>query len=202
MKHYHVSVGCPRINSREDVTCPECKMKMIPRLGPKRAHHFMHDGQPCGLESYTHKIGKLLFYQRYKDALKNDDPVTIYANVPVNCDHCSLGPCLLEHKCKVMDLTKRFKKIDLEKKIDDGLIPDILLTDGKGKNIFVEIKVTSPCSQDKLDSKNPIIEIHLEGPEDFDLPLADPIIAGEKISFHNFPWFKRKAQEKECGRES
>ncbi len=182
--------------------CPQCEMKMIARLGQKRAHHFMHDGHPCGLESYTHKIGKLIFYLRYKKALKNGFPVVIHADVPVNCDHCSIGPCLLEYNSKTMDLTNRYNKISLETKSAENLIPDILLTDKDGKQIFVEIHVTSPCSQEKLDSGNPIIEFHLEGPTDFYLlQSAEPLRNGKKISFHNFPWIRKKATEKECGNE-
>jgi predicted RNA-binding Zn-ribbon protein involved in translation (DUF1610 family) len=184
----HIEDITPEIRKEKDFTCPECGLKMIARLGQKRAHHFMHDGQPCGIESYTHKIGKLIFYQRYTDALESRTPVTIYADVPVMCDHCSLGPCPLEHNFKRMDLTRRYKKNDLEKQIAGGLIPDILLTDDKGKHIFVEIHVTSPCSPEKLASGVSIIEFHLEGPEDFDLLLAEPIQAGDEISFHNFPW--------------
>jgi predicted RNA-binding Zn-ribbon protein involved in translation (DUF1610 family) len=196
----HIEDITPEIRKEKDFTCPECGLKMIARLGQKRAHHFMHDGQPCGIESYTHKIGKLIFYQRYTDALESRTPVTIYADVPVMCDHCSLGPCPLEHNFKRMDLTRRYKKNDLEKQIAGGLIPDILLTDDKGKHIFVEIHVTSPCSPEKLASGVSIIEFHLEGPEDFDLLLAEPIQAGDEISFHNFPWTRRKATEMECGK--
>jgi len=151
---FHIQDVTPSIREKENFTCPECGLRMLARLGQQRTHHFVHDGQPCGLESYTHKIGKLIFFHRYKDALKTGNPVNIYADVPTMCDHCSLGPCLLQHQFKKMDLTKRFQVIDIEKKLNDSLIPDILLTDKGGKQIFVEIHVTSPCSQEKLQSGN------------------------------------------------
>ncbi len=86
----HIEGITPEIRKEKDFTCPECDLKMIARLGQKRAHHFMHDGQPCGIESYTHKIGKLIFHQRDTDALESRTPVTIHANVPVMCEHCNI----------------------------------------------------------------------------------------------------------------
>ena len=197
---FHIKDVTPDIRKKESFTCPGCGLKMLARLGQQRIHHFVHDGQPCGLESYTHKVGKLIFFHRYRDALETGSPVNIYADVPIMCDHCSLGPCTLEHQFKKMDLTKRFEFIDIEKKLNDSLIPDILLTDNEGTQIFVEIHVTSPCSKEKLQSGKPIIEIHLESPEDFHILLADPIQVYDKISFFNFPWIKRKASQQECGK--
>jgi len=47
-----------------------------------------------------------------------------------------------------IDITKLFKKIDLEKR-DSSFIPDLLLKSEKEK-IYVEIAVTHKCSDEKL----------------------------------------------------
>ena len=200
----HIDQMDRKIRMENEYHCPNCGAQMSAVLGEKRVWYFRHyQGQTCSLETYWHMVCKSYFFWQYKDALDNQEPVKIMADVSTMCDHCSLGPCPIAKQTRLMDLTTKYTKVFLEKKENKGFRPDVLLKDVQGNELFVEIHVTSPCSPEKLASGVPIIEFHMTDAS-IDLLTARPIKAGEQVSFYNFIDNRqgpRKARGAECKKE-
>lgn len=146
-------------------TCIGCNTELIPALGKIKKKHFRHKHIACSGETYLHKLAKEIFYQTYKSCLENNVPFEIEIEQVYRCT---------KRSCKITDyiaynLTEYYDGIKVEHK-DGNFIPDLLLIH-KDKNksnekIYIEIKVTHGVSQEKLNSKNKIIEIPISSEDD------------------------------------
>jgi hypothetical protein len=155
---------------QEVFTCISCENLLIPKLGKIRQKHFAHKYvQNCSGETYLHRLAKLVFVQEYQSCLDRKEPFYIELAIERECNAYEkhFGKlCRLESLDKKFDLTKRYVKIDLEKK-DGDFIPDILLSNESGtKKIFVEIAVAHRITDKKAQSLVEIIEIRIKNEED------------------------------------
>ena len=150
-------------------TCLSCSKTLLPVQGSERQHHFRHKVQAdCSAETYLHNLAKRIFAQTYQDCLDGGRPYTISYRVPVRCIDCNdRGPCEVGHQLQSVDLTKHFKNIDIESRID-GFVPDILLS-SQANRLFIEIAVTHFVEEKKNSSGNRIVEIHINDESDIDL---------------------------------
>lgn len=153
----------------KDYTCLSCDGALRPVMGEERQHHFRHKIQTkCSTETYLHNLAKRVFVQTYQECLLKSQPYTIKYQVPVRCSACKTsGPCREGHQLRAIDLTKYFKKIDVEAQ-DNDFIPDILLTSG-ANFLYVEIAVTHFLEEKKANAGTRIIEIHIDEENDIDL---------------------------------
>lgn len=148
--------------------CVGCGRQLIARMGKIKRRHFSHkEDCDCSSESYLHKLGKQVFYDEYRDALKNNTAFTL--------NYCSFNICthywdIWGDSCsnierKSYGLTKKYRNILVEKSVQ-GFIADIVLEGSDLPPILVEIVVTHKCEQEKIDSGLKIVEINIESEED------------------------------------
>ena len=157
--------------------CISCGHDMVASLGDK-THHFRHKQElACNKETYLHKLGKYTFVKTYNECIEQHKPYNITLQRRIPCSHestCAIKKnnenvsCLSFEK-QEWDLTKYYQTIVVEKKVDD-FIPDVLLKSDQGRDpIFIEIKVTHPCTEEKIQQGLPIIEIAIK--DEFDLDI-------------------------------
>jgi len=154
-------------SDRKDYECVGCGNIVRPVLPETdRQNHFRHKVQvECSLETYLHRMGKLLFEKTYRECLERNEPYIIEYKVPVCCNYCEHGLCVIEKKIEQYDLTKLFRQIHIEKK-DGNLIPDLILKTNSGDKIYIEIVVTHKSTISKINSNVRIIEFTLESEGD------------------------------------
>lgn len=114
-------------------TCPGCGERLIARKGVRNVHHFAHyQGVECpsGLETTFHLKAKEVFERRRKIVLP---PVRL--------------PNLEEPL--LPGLSIELEQVFTERRIG-RIIPDILAR-AKGKWLIIEIAVTHPTEQEKID---------------------------------------------------
>ncbi len=172
----------------QQYTCIGCKSKLIPILGELKSKHFRHLQSICSGETYLHKLAKEVFYQTYKNCLDNNESFEIEIEQVYLCN---------KKGCKITDyiaykLTEYYDNIKVEHK-DGDFIPDLLLIHkDKSKfneKIYIEIKVTHGISQEKLNSKNKIIEIPISSEDDIQkmkVTKLSELNNGLNIKFFNF----------------
>ena len=179
----------------QQYTCPGCNGKLTPVLGELKAKHFRHSQDCCSLESYLHKCAKEAFLHSYTQALSLAEPVTLILERQVFCTGVRLT--LLgdpEFRCQkkepaAYDLTKLFDTAELEKYDNAlGLKPDVMLSDSAtSRRCFVEICVTHPCSEEKLNSGIPILEFRITSESDIQMLLSGKYeIGDERLTPYNF----------------
>lgn len=174
-------------------SCLQCADILIPRKGEINRHHFSHKSKlECNYETYLHKLGKIKFYNTYKNCLENNIPFyTEYEKIKI-CNTCNDVKnhnlnCFLNSETGKIDITTIFDQVYLEKN-HEGFIADILLKSSKREEvIFIEIWVTHQCENIKIESGNRIIEIKLENEADLDF-LNDKYIHQSiaNCKFYNF----------------
>jgi len=92
-------------------------------------------------------------------------------------------------KISKFDLVSSYDRIEFEKR-QNNFIPDLTLINNYGKRIFVEIFVTHPCEEEKINSKIKIIEIMIKDEEDVKVILGKVLSEDNKnIKFYNFEEF-------------
>ena len=154
-------------NRKELFYCISCKNILIPKLGKKNKHHFAHKQKiTCNKETYLHILAKNTFHEIYNKCLENNEPFFFEHLQEINCIHAK-NECY-DFDDKKTDLTEYYKTADLETKYNNNFTPDILLKSKLGKPLFIEIAVTHPCSDDKKESKIPIIEITIQKESDIE----------------------------------
>ena len=176
---------------KEIYTCISCEKELIPKIGKINQHHFAHkEILTCNPETYLHKLGKILFYQEYKDCLIENKPFIIELYHDRICNKCEPDfnkVCKLEKILQKHDLTLHFDKIALEKK-EAGFIPDVTLSSKNGEEkIFIEIVVTHFSTEQKLLSNNRIIEFEVQDETDLDTIRQHHISVDHyNVTFENF----------------
>ncbi|PKB15323.1 competence protein CoiA family protein [Flavobacterium sp. 5] len=179
--------------SAQNYFCINCESKMIARKGEIKAHHFSHKADSnCSFESYLHKLSKIQFYNEYIKCLNNNESFNIQYKTYRNCTSCKEKEnlnlvCKLDDKISLLNLTKWFDKITIEK-YHNGFIADILLESSKSEEkLFIEFAVSHKCEIAKIESKIRIVEISLINELDLKFISERKIpINQENIIFHNF----------------
>ena len=152
--------------SQHEFTCYGCGCRMIARLkDDKKERHFAHYKEGiCSRETYLHQLGKNMFVELFEFNRSHNIPLSVEFTQRCICNvkDCPLG---VENPCeKSLDTGKFFLlpnfPVCLVEQYDKatGLRPDILLTNEKGKKVYVEIVVTHETTQKKYDTGIPIIE--------------------------------------------
>lgn len=183
-----ISLNTPKQN----FVCVECGEKLVPKIGrQKRAKHFAHKKQTkCNVETYLHRLGKLLFFENYSNSLMNETPFLLKFSVDQVCNffHTSTNHSCIHGSEKIsFNLIDKFKKIYLEKRYN-GLIPDLRLFDHKtNTSILIEIAVTHKVDDFKKDSGDRIVEFRIENEMDLELLKVPSIeLDCESIAHYNF----------------
>ena len=168
-----ISDVTPEIRKATRFTCISCGNELVACLKEdKKQRHFRHKAQvDCNPETYLHEMGKYTFIKTYKECLVQGKPFIISLKRRVSCvkeTNCSVKHrygCW-DYKTEPFDLTQYYDVITEEKTIA-SFRADVLLESSKGHQpILIEIKVSHACSEAKLDSGRPIIEIELNKEED------------------------------------
>jgi hypothetical protein len=180
-------------NHSDKYACLQCGDTLIPKKGKIYRHHFSHKNKlDCNYETYLHKLGKILFFNLYKNCIDNKIPFYTDYEIIKICNTCDAKEnfnlnCYLKSEVGKIDLTTIFDQVYLEKN-HDGFIADVLLKSSQRKEvIFIEIWVTHKCEKIKIDSGNRIIEINLKNEDD--LKFLEKKYIHQNISncsFYNF----------------
>lgn len=157
--------------------CISCGCGMVASLGDK-THHFRHRvEQTCDKDKYLHELGENIFIKTYKECIEQGKPykITLHRRVPCSLEStCAIKKCNQDVSClsfekEEFDLTKFYQSIEKEKNVDQ-FRPDVLLKSDQGRDpIFIEIKVTHPCTEEKIRKGYPIIEIAIKDESDIDI---------------------------------
>lgn len=194
--------------------CLSCGKEMIPKQGKIRDHHFSHKKEKggsldlvCREETYLHEYAKHVIKEMFDS--KNEFNVSFNRNIACNQQHSCLYYRLAMTKSnsadadlckqtvqKTFDLKQYYDTCELEKEYC-GYIADVLFSSKSNpdrKPLFIEIAVSHPCEQAKLNSGIRIIEIFI--PKNTDNIKELRIVEGKnkltssgepvEIKFHNF----------------
>ena len=180
--HVESLTNTPEVR-RETFKCISCGNLLIPKLGKIKRKHFAHKHVcDCSGETYLHRLAKELFLREYRYCLEQRLPFNIEVQISKYCDlhQADFGlTCRLGTEVKTYDLTKRYKRIELETPVGE-FIPDILLSDIAGeKQLFIEIAVTHKLTHRKSQSGFQIVEIDVESEEDLDF-IRDQLLKESK----------------------
>jgi hypothetical protein len=179
-----------KVNIKDnEYDCISCGEKLIPKLGNIRAHHFSHyDSNICSKETYLHKLGKIVFYINYIKCIENNLEYNIEYEFTKECNYYfkKYNKLCNYQEGQKYNLIKYFPNIEYQKK-DNNFIPDLLLIDKNNKNkIYVEIFVTHRVTDEKINSKNRIIEISIKEENDIELIKSNNLsYKDRRISFYN-----------------
>lgn len=177
-------------------TCPGCKSPLTPVMGEINAKHFRHAEECCALESYLHKCAKVAFFYRYQQSLSGKMPISLELERRVSCNGSRLTLARDEARQCIKyvparyNLTQFFDQAELEKYDNvTGLRPDVMLCDATGeRRCYVEICVTHPCSQEKIEAGIPILEFKVQSAADIQMLLTGAYsIKEKKLRVFNWP---------------
>lgn len=153
--------------------CISCGKELIPKLGKKNQHHFAHkssaDNISCNNETYLHKLAKI----KIKEKFDHDDALIIKLNKNIICSSVktcefSLGTkTCCNTKEKVVNLKSYYNVCTIEKQIENFRADILLENNTKSiKPLLIEIRATHQCTEEKINSKLPIIEIPINSEDD------------------------------------
>lgn len=132
----HISqVPASQRGKRCTAVCAHCGKRLWAKLGEKRAWHFAHPaGEACGLgtESALHVAAKEILESRL-----------VLATPPVDVTAGDTTEGWLP------GMTICFTQARVEHRLD-GLIPDVVLARDDKPDFLVEIRLTHPCSTEKI----------------------------------------------------
>ncbi|MBD5366400.1 MAG: hypothetical protein HDR82_05225 [Bacteroides sp.] len=186
-------------NSIDDYYCLNCGCHMLKKCGNIRQWHFAHDWRNatleqrnCSYESYLHRYAKLRIKQWFEDS----ESIKIHLKKYYNCSY--FDSCKLKNKyhCRTSDIEsidlKRYLDIcEIEKEIQingHSFRPDLLWcqSDNPRNNIFVEVKVTHKCTDQKINSSARIIEFSINSEEDIENIITHDIAENDITTFYGF----------------
>ena len=178
-------------NKNEKFICPHCKSEMIKRCGNIKAWHFAHKKKKCDYNKYLHTVAEV----KIADWFNSSEHIYLKYYSLIMCpEHtvCKLHKrrCNKKNKTEI-DLKAYFGKAQIEKtffKNNNKFVADIFCENNKDKTnpLFIEICVTHPCEQEKIDSGIKIIEFFIKSESDIENIINNPIKTCEHIKFHNF----------------
>lgn len=174
-------------DSRKDYVCLGCNKIVRPVIGKIRKKHFRHKVKfLCNSETYLHHAAKWIIYKQYKKQLVTNQSYNIEFENALKCNLCVEGECDVESRIETYDLTKVFKKIDIEKQVD-SFRPDLTLSSISGKEkVFIEIVVSHYSEDKKIDSGNRIVEIVIENENDLERLCIPKIGHSDNVQLINF----------------
>ncbi|MBR5198625.1 MAG: hypothetical protein IKW20_02200 [Bacteroidales bacterium] len=158
-------------------TCINCGEAMMAKRGRERDHHFSHYSftEQCDHDGWLHKeILSVLMLRLAQDEL-----------------------VLVDTPDGSLDLADNLS-YSKEKKYENW-VPDVLIKKA-AEILFVEVCVTSPCSEDKINSGHKIIEIVTEDARSIDELRTGEIHTKAKyytLRYYNFESQKRVANPEE-----
>ncbi|MCE2596604.1 hypothetical protein K6Y31_17590 [Motilimonas cestriensis] len=184
--------------------CPGCKSPLSPVLGDVNAKHYRHSEECCPLETYLHKTAKEALFLCYQHAIKTDIPITLELKRSVSCSDPRLGLLRNANQCSKSaparyNLTQFFDLVDLEK-VDKntGMQPDVLLSESSGtRRCYIEVCVTHPCAQQKIDTGIPIIEFKVQSVDDI-IMLSSGKYSVEDERLSVFNWLPPPRVDNKC----
>ena len=117
--------------------CPACEQVLVAKKGKKQIHHFAHynNGTACAHVAETNA------HIWAKDVLERVKSLTIPA---VTAEHGGVSKVVSPSQ------TYRFAHARLEKKLG-SIVPDVVLITPNGTKLIVEVRVTHPCDDEKLE---------------------------------------------------
>lgn len=176
----------------DSYTCPGCLEEMVAVKGKVNVHHYRHNNATCSYESYLHNAAKNAFYIRFNES---KEPIALILERAVKCksikksflqDESISCTSLVEAKYNLRNL---FTEANLELyDKNTGFTPDVMLsnTDNDSK-CYIEIFVTHECTEEKIASGIPIIEISVNDENDIKyIQESDFSINDTNISLYNF----------------
>lgn len=157
----------------DSFTCLGCGKAILSKRGKIKRHHFAHVAEQegtCSFETYLHKMGISKFIDVYKKRIKENKEFLLEV---AKGEICYKSECPYGRKNTCDNITG-YTKISLlpkysscEREVrDGGFIPDILLSTEDGQKIYIEITVTHPVQESKIESGIPIVEIKLKSEAD------------------------------------
>lgn len=117
--------------------CPACNRPLVAKKGPKTLHHFAHQegSDPCS------RVAETNAHLWAKEVLGRVKQITLPA-------------LILNHKGRreivSPERVYKFSKAKLEKRLDT-IIPDVILETHDGVQLIVEVRVTHPCDEAKIE---------------------------------------------------
>ena len=168
-------------------SCLGCGNQLIPVLGNIVERHFRHNAElSCSGETYLHRLAKIKFHSAFANALSEKKPFLVEIPRTNQCDFYleKLGLSCTARITKQFDLAAHFSEPPLLESRWENFIPDVLLQTEKGVPLFIEIKVSHGCSDEKIESGHRIIEIEVDSADtiDFESVLRE----GRWVKFYNF----------------
>jgi len=182
-------------------SCSGCSDVMVAVKGKINVHHFRHNNATCSYESYLHNAAKTAFYNRFNESI---EPLSLLLERSITCksskqkflqDDSVSCTELVDAKYNLKSL---FNKATLElydKKT--GFTPDVMLSNVDNDNrCYIEIFVTHACTEEKIASDIPIIEISVNDENDIKyIQECDLSINHANISLYNFDAKERSVHE-------
>ena len=181
------------IKNSETFFCLSCHREMILKQGKIRKWHFAHktNCENCSYESYLHKLAKIRLCEWFNNATE----INIYlewANECPDIKNCFWANASGNLNCKknehrYWNLKKHYLSCEIEKDYG-GFKADLFLSykGEKEEPIFIEICVTHPCDDNKINSGIRIIEFTISSEKDIDEIINQPIKAGATVKLYNF----------------
>ena len=197
---YNVSDAYVQEHGNESFKCLECGNPMLSKRGKVKEWHFAHVGGKnvvCSFESYLHRIGIVKFVEAYKARIESGNPFFLEVAKGQTCfrGECPYGrkvPCGRVDGYELLSLLPYFRYVKTEV-VDGAFVPDVLLTDGNGHKIYIEIVVSHFSEPRKIASGVPIVEIELKSESDLGM-FADGRLTqrNESVRVFNFTRFMTK----------
>ena len=163
----------------QSYSCPGCSESVIPVMGDNTAWHYRHMTNVCSYETYLHRTAKIAFYERAATSVVL--PLVLEREVICSSEKRirllpEKSPCKNTVAARY-NLLNLFDDIALEARDNDtGLTPDVFLRNRKsGAKCYIEIYVTHACSEEKILSGIPIIEISVSSEDDIDWIRSESI---------------------------
>lgn len=188
-----VSINDILKGDRQTFFCCNCGDIMIPKKGQINIHHFAHKTITCSYESYLHKLAKLKFYVIYSKCLAEKKPFFLEYLSDEECNSCEIKmniTCKFESSFKLLDLTKKFDVVEIEKSVD-GFVADVLLSSvNHNEKILIEFAVNHLCTIEKQQSGLRIVEFEIANENSLQ-SLEFKVIRRDRFNL-NFYNFKKK----------
>ena len=173
--------------------CPQCGKQMIYKCGAKNAWHFAHNKTECDYNKYLHTVAE----QRILEWFNTSEEIALVLKTKRICNKASECRLFQEDICDLpidsdkFNLKQYYTYSEKEKGYERNghrFIADLLCVPKNEKNepLFIEICVTHPCEQEKIDSGIKIIEFVIKSEDDIDKIIGKKIQESEIIRLYNF----------------
>ena len=175
-------------NKQEAYYCINCSNPLRPRAitSTKVIPHFYHPNQnsehKCNAESYLHKLAKSLFLEHFK---RQKSLILTWMENQHCANPFSDPECTIKAEKKINLI--EYPYYELEKRDNNGYIPDLLLSNDKKEKLYIEFAYTHFSTHEKRESGVPIIEISIQNEKDIEEILKNGILKKRRnIEFINF----------------